>query len=410
MREQAANPMTRKIKIATLFLIAASLQAAAEDITFEPVPRLIGHFSLSSRSITLSKDGSPDLSVSEIVSPLTLRRPLGRDGEVSIYLSGVAAISEGDQLESKKSGINDVELSASRMFDSGRYWLGGGLNLPLGEALVESDQVIVSSAVANRILGFRLKRFGEGLDAFVSGARAVGLSRNVVASLGAGYQYKGKYDYRKGEEGEEEEKVSIKPGDEVFLSAGIEGEIPRKSSTLLWKSDVRYRLFMKDERNGEAIYEEGDQVELLLSAGLRFENKRWVTAQAFAVVKGDGSEVDGVGEGSIESMTLEEYLQQGLPGGVQQATLLYGQQVSDRVDATCSVSYSHFNEYSFPGDEPDEKLLGSANIMDAGAGVVYFLSEKRPLSVRGAFLTGSAEDGAVDMSGFDLVVTFQWTY
>ncbi len=66
--------------------------------------------------------------------------------------------------------------------------------------------------------------------------------------------------------------------------------------------------------------------------------------------------------------------------------------------------------FTKPGDEPDEKLLGSANIMDAGAGVVYFLSEKRPISVQGSFLTGSAEDGAVDMSGFDLVVTFQWTY
>ena len=398
------------ILVLVIVLLAGSVpsQLAAEDVTFESVPMLIGHFSLSSRSITLSKDGSPDLSVSEIVSPLMVRHPLGRDAEVSLYLSSVSANSDGDLDDSNKGGFNDVEISASRKFDSGRYWLGGGINLPTGQAVVDLDQVVVSSAVANRILGFRLKRFGEGLDLFVSGARAVGLTRNIIASAGAGYQYKGEYDYQKGDE--EDETVSIKPGDEIFFSAGIEGEIPGRSHTVSWKGDMRYRLFTKDERNGESVYEEGDQLEFLASAGLRFDDERWVSAQLFTVIKGDGSEVEGVGEGSIETMTLEEYLQQGLPGGMQQASVRYGQRISDHADAIGHAAYSHFNEYSFPGEEPEEKLLGSANIFDVGGGIVYFLSEKSPLSVRGSFLTGSAEDGAVDMSGFDLVVTFQWIY
>lgn len=404
--------MTRTMSIAPLLagmlLAAGAAPAAADEVTLEPVPQLMGHFSFSSRSITLKKDGSPDLSVSEIVSPLLLRRPIGRDAEVSLYLSAVAANSDGEKEDSDKSGFNDIEFSGSRSFDAGRYWLGGGIQLPTGSAAVERDQVIVSGVVANRILGMRLKRFGEGLDLFASGVRAFALTRSLVASVGAGYQYKGEYDYREG--ANDDETVTIKPGDEFYLSAGVDGSADGRSRAFRWKGDVRYRMFMKDERNGEEIYEEGDQVELIASAGFDFGEDRRVDARFFAVVKGDGSEVEGVAEGNIDEISLEEYLQQSLPGGMQQVSVRYGQRVGERFDATGHAVFSNFSEYSFPGEEPAVRLLGSANMLELGAGLVYYIAEKAPVTMRGSFLTGSAEEGAVDMSGFDLVVSFQWIY
>ncbi len=380
----------------------------AAEVVLEPPPGVIGRTSFSTRSITLSKAGSADLKVSEFVSPLFVRKPIGRDGEVSIYLSGGSATSNGDLTDSDLSGFTDVELSGSKRFDSGRYWIGGGVTLPTGKALIEANQVVVTGVVANRILGLRLKRFGEGPGLFASGARAFTVTRSITASLGAGFQYKGEYDYLKGEEGDE--TVRIKPGNEAFFAAGVSGALGAGSARFEWKGDLRYRLFSKDERNGEVIYEEGDQVEFLASAGLRIAERQRLDGQLFFVVKGKGTDVEGVGEGDIETMTLEEYLQQGLPGGMQQAMVRYGRELSDRFDIRLFTSYSHFSEFAFPGEEPAQRLLGSANLLDLGAGVIYYIADKTTVTLDGAYLTGNAEEGAVDMSGFDAAVTLQWIY
>ncbi len=375
------------------------------EIRLEPLPVFTTRFAFTSRSLTLKKDGSPDLDITEVSAPLLVTKPLGDAAEISLLIGASRSNAEGAE-SSDFNGFHDMELTASRRFDQGRYWLGGGVSMPTGNAEIERDQEVVAGIVANRILGLRVKRFGEGLDLFLAGARAFGGSGGPTASIGAGYLYKGEYSFQE----IDGEKIDIKPGDEIFVSAGLEIDTDWAGSRMSWRGDCRYRAFATDQRNDEDVYEEGGQLEFILGSGVELGSVRRLDAQVFIVIKGDGSEVGGVGEGDIEAITTEEYLLQSLPGGLTQFQIEYRQKMGGRVDLLAHTVYSSFGEYSFPAEKPDDALLGSANLLDLGGGVQFSPAGGIELGVGASFLTGSAEDGAVDLTGFDLLTTLQWTY
>ena len=70
----------------------------------------------------------------------------------------------------------------------------------------------------------------------------------------------------------------------------------------------------------------------------------------------------------------------------------------------------YYGDYSFSGDAAGERLIGAARIWEIGGGAGFRFSPLLDLRMQASWLTGDAEEGAVDLSGFDLLTAFRWTY
>ncbi len=389
-------------RIAILFITTASLAAPADSAradAFAEAPAWDIACSFALRNWKLVR-GSEELKVSEIASPLSITRRINEGGTLSLYLSGASATSDGEEKQDI-SGLQDARLSWAQWFDGDRYHLRAGLGLPTGKAEIESGSEIVSGVVSNRILGLRTKRYGEGLNAFASGARAFALGDDAVASFGAGIEMKGKYDFQV----LNDETIEIQPGNEFFLEAGIDGT---PGDLVSWSADIRYRLFGIDQRDGEDVYEEGDEIDILGGVTITPSEIQTFTVGARVIVKGDGSEVGGIGEGPLDSLSLDRWLTESLPGGMQRLSLDYARKMNDVLHLLGRAGYRHYSEYSFPGTAPATRLLGSAQVWEAGIGTQFAPAPSLPVTLFLTYSNGSAEDGLIDIAGIDLTLALRW--
>lgn len=372
---------------------------------FEKTPSPRARLSFLTRSWTIQKEGSPDLTVNQIALPLFACKPVTRDLDFSFLLTGVSLSSDGEG-KSDYSGLTDTRFGATYRFRDGRYFLSAALNLPTGKAPLDGEEENLSIFVADRILGFPVKRLGEGFDVSLAGGHALLFPNGTVVSAGAGYLLKGEYEYYS----PNEEEQMYRPGDEVFLSAGVERALHVDSIVIDLRGDIRYRMFGADRRNGKDFYEEGDQVEFLAEAAFLFKKERRADLQVFAVFKGDGSEGGVFGAGDIDSLSLERYLLRSLDGDCLEVRAGYTHRLGDRVDLLAHGVFSSYGEYGQTAPEGEEYLLGSGHAMAAGAGFRYLFSENNTFLLRASGLTGKAEDGAVTMSGVDVTVILDWVF
>ncbi|MFH1279569.1 MAG: hypothetical protein ABIK65_14465 [Candidatus Eisenbacteria bacterium] len=391
-----------------LFLAAsasASAFAAGEAPADRP-PFVQGRLDVRYRAWTVEKKDGPDAKVSEVAFPLFMKKSLGASADLSILLPAFSASYDGDE-RSDLSGLADAVLTGEYRFDGGRYRAALTLGLPTGAVPFGPDEETIAGAATNRVLGFPVKRFGEGFDAGISLTRGFSPVRGLAASAGIGYVRKGEYDFAE----DEGPATAYKPGNELLASAGAESEWDLGFAGVLASVDVRYRSFSKDERGGEAFYEEGDQIETLLGAGLLLPSGGRVDLQGFLVFKGDGSEQGAFGAGSIDSLSLERYLLRGMTGGYTRVSLDYAHPSSERIGLIAGAALHRFGEYPAPAGAPvDERLLGSATVWEVGGGARVVLSRHHDLSLRAAWLTGDAEEGDVDLAGFDVRTALRWTY
>ena len=404
--------MTRAILAPLLFAILAAaavpVPAAGEEIRLTADPLLSGDLGFRFRSWKIEKEGSPVVDVTEWTVPMNFRKPIGTAADLSLSLSTYSAVLEGEE-KSTAGGVGDALLSATYRFDEGRLLAGLILGLPTGKSEVDDDEESVVGVVANRILGFPMKRFGEGFDVGARIVRGFSPSRGVALSAGAGYLLKGEYPFRRNGSS----SVDYRPGDEIFAAAGAEWEGRRGGTVFRLAGDLRYRMFGKDRRNGEDFYEEGDQIDILLDGSVRFSGGGMLAARSFLVFKGDGSEEGVFGNVSLDSLSLERFLLRSMTGDYREFALGYTHPVTPRADLSGRAALLDFGDYSFGGDAGDagvERLLGAARVWEIGGGAGFRFSPRFDLSMYVAWMTGDAEEGAVDLTGFDLLTAFRWIY
>ncbi|NNE07388.1 MAG: hypothetical protein HKN20_02375 [Gemmatimonadetes bacterium] len=389
-------------RIAMLMLAAAAVAGSpdrARADAFAEAPAWDIAYSFSLRNWKLVR-GSEELKISEITSPLSITRRINEGGNVALYLAGASATSDGEEKQDI-SGMQDARLTWSQLLDGDRYHLRAGLGLPTGKAEIESGSEIVSGVVSNRILGLRTKRYGEGFNAFASGARAFAIGDDAVASFGAGFERKGKYDFQV----LNDETIEIQPGNEFFLEAGID---VAPGDLVAWSADIRYRLFGIDQRDGEDVYEEGDEIDLLGGVTITPSDIQTFAIGARVIVKGDGSEVGGIGEGPLDSLSLDRYLTESLPGGMQRLSVDYARRMNEVLHLLGRAGYRHYSEYSFPGEAPPTRLLGSAQVWEAGIGARFAPAPSLPVTLFLTYSNGNAEDALIDISGIDLTLALRW--
>jgi hypothetical protein len=377
--------------------------ARSEEVRLVDEPFLDASLESSYRNWTLKKEGSEKVEVSELAVPFFIRKTLGDRADVSLLIPSISARVLGAE-ESSCRGPADAMLAASYII-RGRTRLGIRLGVPTGRSDPDADERAIASVAANRILRFPVRRFGEGLDAGASVVHGIALTRSVFLSAGGGLLRKGEYTYVRsgGTEGKYD------PGDEAFLSCGAAGEWGR-SLRFAVAADVRYRFFAVDRRDGEDFYEEGDEADLFVDAGVRFASGSRAGLRLFLAFKGDGSEEGAFGLGDIDSLATTRYLLRDLTGDYREISLSYEHPIFRRIDLTARALAGDFGDYPVPEGAGDGHLVGSARVYEVGGGLRLRVTPRLRLHVDAARLMGDAEEGAIDLSGFDLSTALHWTH
>jgi hypothetical protein len=381
----------------------ASAAAEPEEVRLFERPLLDAELGSSYRKWTVKKAGVEEAEVSEFAAPLRVRVPIGERADLSLSFSGVSArlLADGG---SHYRGPADATLSASYLA-RGRTRLAVQVGFPTGEPDPDASERAIATIAANRILGFPVRRFGEGLDAGASLVQGYAPTRSLVLSAGAGFLRKGEYTYTAS--GGTERKYN--PGDETFFAAGMEWEWGRTTGVSLG-ADLRYRLFSADRRDGEDYYEEGDEVDLLVDAALLFAPGRRAGLELFFAFKGDGSEEGAFALGSLDSLTVERYLLRDLTGDYREVSAFYEHRVHPRVDLLARAQAGEYGGYSLPAGIDGAALLGGARVYELGGGLGIAVTPSVRLRIDAARLAGDAEDGAIELAGYDLGAAVHWSY
>jgi len=354
------------------------------------------------RSWTVKLEGEEDIEVGQLSVPVVLHAPVGGENlDFTLYAARASSdykISE----EAKLSGFTDTQLRLSYLMSNERVLWTAGFALPTGPTDLSEEEVRVSRAISNEVLGFRTNRYGAGLDLFGSVLFAWPLTNTLSAGGGLGAARRGAFDYAPDAENGLGE---VDLGDEFFASAGASYLRRSESGGTSLNLDLTYRLFGTDQVEGADVFEEGNELVLLATAARETERIR-LTGRVRSVFKGENS-LTGSALGWNAGTDLENLVQSSIAG--------------DRLDLGCDLTYrltpvwsvsgtirhSRFGEAIAEGEEEGSSVAsrGKANVTELGPALSWDATEAILLRIGFGFLLGSADDGDADLSGYDVVVS-----
>lgn len=364
--------------------VSATTTALALLCVAAAVPRVAGaeflnaaRLPLSYRTWTVESD-SVEVKVSQFHLPAVGSLALGEN--VDLVISTAYASSdlepEGESSLSLASAAGVKGQLFVRLLGN-RLMLQGGVNVPTGGTALDLDELTVVQALSSPLLGFRLKHYGEGFNVGGGAALALPLGESATFGLGGGFVQRGEYEFVEGDE-------DYQPGTEISGSTGLDfqsGGFP------VLRLDATYRMFGEDELGGEAIFEEGDQIELQAMAST-VPAPFAASARVRSVIKDDNTVFSGEGE-SIESITLDAGRSVQFDGAIS-----YGLSETARIGVA-----GQFLRFSGAADESqDGQTFGVGPTFDLGLG------SRARLGLEAMYLSGQTDDvddiPGLDLSGF----------
>jgi hypothetical protein len=212
---------------------------------------------------------------SEASVALSVYYPLAQDFSVSVR--GAQANTGGDV--TKISSLTDTQLSLQYHVESADLLLSCGVNFPSGKKELTADEFTTSALLSNEIFNLQFPSYGQGLNVNPGFTWALPINEDLVAGIGATYQYKGKFRPLAGVD-------DYDPGDEVLIVGGLD---VRLSEVAVVSGDVIFTTYAKDKLGGEDVFAAGskwvanaqfrqyfDQDELWLLARYRTRGKNEV--------------------------------------------------------------------------------------------------------------------------------------
>lgn len=346
----------------------------------------------SYRSWTLSPgDSDTDLRISQISIPFTASIPLG--GAADLVLSGSSAFATADADTGSTESLNgagDLKAQVFVRFLRDRVLLQAGVNAPTGKKELSPEEFAVSSLLSHPLLGFRLKRYGEGLDLNGGAALAVPLAGGIDFGLGGGFTSHGKYTLL--EDGDD-----YTPGEEISLSAGLDfhgsGSEGRPGPSL--RLDGSFRAFGADAYTGQDIFEQGNQTELSAEASLGSSGPRALLSVR-GVLQDDNQSFTTTGE-TVATIRSQSGTALYVLGG-------FDLPVAGSMRLGLDGEWTRFDGSDVPGYEGN--AFGGGPVLRAALG------ESGSLSLGGRYLIGTIpaeDDGAdIDLTGFHVTAALQW--
>lgn len=350
------------------------------------------------RSWSLEREGT-EFDVSQTTLPILVRAPAGVDNmHVTLFTSGISSDVKGED-DISMSGASDTRLRFSWLLPNDRFLLTGGLSLPTGPTDLDRDEVLVSRAISNQVLGFRANRYGEGLDIFVGLAAAWPVNNSWSVGGGLGGRLKGSFEFAP-------DALNglgkVEPGSEVFLSGGASYFNRGDSRTTAFNADLSFRTYGRDKVESKEVFEEGGEIDLVINGAL--DGERWKHAMLVRFVsKGEHTLL-----GSASPITPETPLQKlvlaNVTGDHYQTQAMVTYRVTKKLDVTGRLIYSHFSEVEVnrANGKGSVATRGDATVIEPGLSLERRFGDRFSLIGGVSVPTGSADDGNVDLSGYDL--------
>ena len=360
-----------------LMLLTAGLAwgqgAASIGEPFWRLPATI-NAGLEFRTWSISEpDGTSDLT--QFAYPVYVQSRLGDNLDYScLFNLASSSLDYGGGDSNALRGLTDGKLSVTGHLPDPRFSLGAGLRLPTGESELDAEQDNVAQVLIDRMLGFHVKRYGEGMDLELRVGFAEARSPELALAAGISYQLKGDFDVRN-QSGAG--TSTYEPGNELSISGAAHLQLGERQVD----ASLRWITFAVDRRDGQDELEEGRQ--LGLTADVSQEIMRGVLAVGADLVFKDDTVIFGDGEelAPIRDVAGDIFRLRGsFDGRLDQATALGG-----------SVSLAWFGE--------TDAGTGDGFLFEGGPHLVRRLMPGLELHARWLLLSGNAEQNSIDLSG-----------
>ena len=323
-----------------------------------------------------------DSDLSQLAMPIHLHGRLRGDLDYSCLFQVATSNLDYQGGDSNSlSGPTDSKLSLTYYVPDSRFSVGAGLRVPTGESELDGGEENVARVLIDRMLGFHVKRYGEGTDLELRAGFADARGPEFAYAAGVSYLFKGSFDVRfQAGDG----LASYDPGNE--LSAF--GAARMRLGARRLDASVRLISFSVDRRDGNEELEEGRQ--LSLTGGLTQEMLRG-TAEVLAegvlkddtVVFGGGEELSPIRDVGGNILRLSG----GFRGRLDRRTALGGR-----------VSLSWFGE--------TDAGTGDGFLFEAGPSFKRTLGQGLALRAEWLLLTGNAEQNTIDLGGQAISIGF----
>ncbi len=381
-----------------LLLVSAAL------LPLQGVAGLLGEEDLSVRtgvtvrSWSMEVEGN-ELDVSQVTLPILVRVPVGAEKmHFSLYTSGISSDVKGDE-EISMSGASDTRLRLSWLMPNDRILLSGGFSLPTGPTDLDRDEVLVSRAISNQVLGFRANRYGEGFDLFAGLAAARPVNNNWSIGGGFGGRLKGSFDFApEASNGLGE----VEPGSEVFLSGGVSYHSRGDNRTTAFNTDLSYRTYGKDKVESKEVFEEGDEIDLVINGAI--DGERWKEAFLLRLVSKGEHTLLGTASPITAETSLQKLVLANVTGDHYKVQGMVTYRLTTRLDLTGRLTYSHFSEVEVKREDGKKAVAtrGDAGIVEPGLSAIRRFGDRFSLVTGFSLLSGSADGGKFDLSGYDI--------
>ncbi|HWR81763.1 MAG TPA: hypothetical protein VN285_00520 [Candidatus Deferrimicrobium sp.] len=316
------------------------------------------------------EDSSGTVKIDQLTIPFTGFVPLGDNMEASVYVANSSNTLEQSGAEKTLSGLGDARLQFNRSFSNDRLLLSLGVNMPVGKKKLDAgEEMLVLQMLSQNFLNLPMRRFGEGFgfNVLVGGAEMVGPAR---VGGGVMYQFNGKYDPY-------EASGSYDPGDFVSINAGADW--PSGATTI--SADAIFTTYLSDKLEGEKVFKQSTQVDLRLNAAYQ--------GQSYSIRGGLGYLLRGrnslflPGEEQLRILGNEFLINAGLT-----------RHIASGWSITPSAELKLIGE--------TENGFGKCTVAGFGGAIGKSLGERITLNVGGKYFLGDADDGAVDLTGFQV--------
>ncbi len=321
------------------------------------------------------EDSSGTEEISQLAIPVRGFVPIRDNLEALFYAVHSSNDLEQADAESSLSGLADARLQLNRSFSDDQLLLSVGINLPTGKKeLSRGEESHVIHKLSQNYLSFPMRRFGEGFgfNVLLGGARILGEFR---CGAGIMYQYNGSYNPI-------EDTGKYDPGDFVSINAGADWQRDKMTFTF----NTVFTVHADDKFEGNRVFSQNSQLAFRLAA--TYDNQ-------------DYSVNTGIGYVLRARNTFYD------PSANQRQARILGDEFLIDVNL---IRHLQRGWYVTPLAElklvgANDLGFGGSTIFGFGGSVTRTLSKELGISFGGKYFVGNADDGAIDVSGYQLTLS-----
>jgi len=360
---------------AALLLAVAGLASAAECQVIYGQPAS-GRASLVYTSWDLDSTGAGTTSIAQSLLIVSGFLPLRDNLEARFFLPTAAGDLESPEAAADVSGLGDLRLQVSRSLSNDQILLSIGLSLPTGKKELRfADERMIVQVLSENFLDFPVRRFGEGLGLNALAGFARNYGRATVAG-GVSYSYTGAYSPYEGID-------DYNPGD--VLSANLGADL--KAGRAVWSAAATLSYRTTDTREGAKMFRQSTDLDFRLANQTQLDRLSLLLLTRY-LLRGESALYD----------QYEESLNRRL----------YGNEfhLSGRARYAVSEGWGLGPAAGLRLIAADDEF-GASTVVRLGVEASRKIAAHGSLDVDLRYLTGSADGGAIDLSGWQASVSLQ---